>query len=159
MDSASSFTTKSSHSNAALSSAELYKTELCKAFMDPTKKCKYGPRCRYAHGEHQLRTPEENQRRGIVTEEDVNNWISRGHFLAEMRDERQKTRSSQQKKKPYRPNKKQETAVTETRQPESLLPVVDENPTQPLYYVHWFPLIIPVSCAQPSVLLPNDQPG
>uniref|UniRef100_A0A0K0FIW5 Tristetraprolin (inferred by orthology to a human protein) n=1 Tax=Strongyloides venezuelensis TaxID=75913 RepID=A0A0K0FIW5_STRVS len=47
-------TTTSSSSSAVPKNPKLYKTELCRSWMD-SGRCNYGERCQYAHGEHEKR--------------------------------------------------------------------------------------------------------
>ncbi|RNF00626.1 Zinc finger protein CTH1 [Trypanosoma rangeli] len=50
--------------------AERYKTKFCRNYME-TGMCLYGWRCMFAHGAHELRTPEMNFHDGLVTEEAI----------------------------------------------------------------------------------------
>ncbi|ESL10188.1 hypothetical protein TRSC58_02083 [Trypanosoma rangeli SC58] len=50
--------------------AERYKTKFCRNYME-TGVCLYGWRCMFAHGTHELRTPEMNFHDGLVTEEAI----------------------------------------------------------------------------------------
>ncbi|EPY17682.1 hypothetical protein STCU_10463 [Strigomonas culicis] len=59
----------------------LYKTMPCKRHQ-ASGKCRYGPRCRFAHGEHQLRTVEQNCAQGLVTEEAIRAYQERGRQMA-----------------------------------------------------------------------------
>jgi hypothetical protein len=46
--------TSSTSGSPSSSAEELFKTELCRSF-DTTGACKYGAKCRFAHGQHELR--------------------------------------------------------------------------------------------------------
>lgn len=48
--------------------ADRYKTRLCDKFFETNGRCPYGMRCMFAHGEHELRTVEDNLRDGLVSE-------------------------------------------------------------------------------------------
>lgn len=50
--------------------ANRYKTKMCKNFVAKGE-CPYEVRCMFAHGEHELRTSEDNVRDGLVTEEAI----------------------------------------------------------------------------------------
>jgi len=50
--------------------AERYKTKMCRNYL-ATGACPYETRCMFAHGEHELRTPEMNLRDGLITEEAI----------------------------------------------------------------------------------------
>lgn len=45
-----------------------YKTRLCNSYLGGTV-CRYGPRCRFAHGNHDLRTQDDNFRHGLTSEQ------------------------------------------------------------------------------------------
>lgn len=50
--------------------AERYKTKMCRNYVQ-TGVCPYETRCMFAHGDHELRTAEQNLADGLVTEEAV----------------------------------------------------------------------------------------
>jgi len=56
------------HAKAIL--ADRYKTRLCRNFTE-THECPYETRCMFAHGEEDLRTPEENYAQGLTSEESI----------------------------------------------------------------------------------------
>jgi hypothetical protein len=50
--------------------AERYRTKMCRNYAT-TGACPYEVRCMFAHGEHELRTTEQNVRDGLITEEAI----------------------------------------------------------------------------------------
>jgi hypothetical protein len=50
--------------------AERFKTKMCRSY-ERTGSCPYVHRCMFAHGDHELRTPEMNLVDGLVTEEAI----------------------------------------------------------------------------------------
>ena len=50
--------------------ADKYKTRLCRNWIS-TQNCPYESRCMFAHGEAELRTPEDNIAQGLVSEEAI----------------------------------------------------------------------------------------
>lgn len=60
-----------------------YRSTLCENFAKG--KCRYGPRCMFAHGEDHLRTKEMNEADGLVTMNAIKMYQRRGRVIAEMR--------------------------------------------------------------------------
>ncbi|EAN82498.1 zinc finger CCCH domain containing protein 11 [Trypanosoma cruzi] len=61
--------------------AERYKTKFCRNYV-LTGICPYQRRCMFAHGDHELRTPEMNINDGLVTEEAIR--LFRRQFLSDI---------------------------------------------------------------------------
>jgi hypothetical protein len=53
--------------------AERYKTKACRNYV-ANGFCPYETRCMFAHGDHELRTPEMNLRDGLITEEAIKTY-------------------------------------------------------------------------------------